>query len=274
MLSRNKFEEVDWEAVHRTLHLVPRLFQVWAAKHIMGIAGTMKFLAHQDGCNLICPSCRAYDETCTHIACCPEAGCTEAFLLTAAELSRWMRDNETHPDLALVISKYVQGQGKVACVGCAGNLPPIIQEFATLQDRIGWGNFMMGMISTKLLCIQDSYLRMRGSARSSEKWVTGLITQLLQVMHGQWIYRCVLVHDRATGTLVNQHKAEILEEITKQLSLRAESLMGVQSFGYCHNQWQAARILAASNPDCPRGRSYTDASTAATLHLDYIGNGH
>jgi hypothetical protein len=230
ILLRDKFKEVNWEAVHRTLHSVPRLFQVWVAKHVMGIAGTMKFLAHQDGHDLICPSCRACDETCTHIARCLKAGRTEAFLLAAAELSWWMRDNKTHPDLALVILKYVQGRGKVACVGCAGNLPPIIREFAILQDRIGWGNFMMGMISTKLLCIQDSYLRVRGSAWSSEKWVTGLITQLLQVTHGQWIYRCVLVHDRTTGTLINQHKAEILEEITNQLSLGAELLMEDDKF--------------------------------------------
>jgi hypothetical protein len=89
---------------------------------------------------------------------------------------------------------------------------------------------MMGMISTKLLCIQDSYLRVRGSAWSSEKWVTRLITQLLQVTHGQWIYRCILVHDCTTGTLMNQHKAEILEEITKQLFLGAELLMEDNKF--------------------------------------------
>jgi hypothetical protein len=53
----------------------------------------------------------------------------------------------------------------------------------------------------------------------------GLITQLLQVAHGQWIYRCVLVHDWATGIMVNQHKAVLLEEITAQLSMGAESLM-------------------------------------------------
>ena len=53
----------------------------------------------------------------------------------------------------------------------------------------------------------------------------GLITQLLQVTHGQWICRCILVHDRTSGTLVNQHKAELLEEIIKQLSMGAESLM-------------------------------------------------
>ena len=88
----------------------------------------------------------------------------------------------------------------------------------------------MGMISTKLLGIQDSYLRVRGSARSSEKWATGLITQLLQVTHGQWIYKCVVVHDRTTGTLVNQHKAKLLEEITKQLLMGADSLMEDDKF--------------------------------------------
>jgi hypothetical protein len=75
----------------------------------MGIAGTMKFLAHQDGHDPICPSCRVCDETCTHIAHCPEAGRTEAFLLAAVELSQWMRDNKTHPDHALVILMCVQG---------------------------------------------------------------------------------------------------------------------------------------------------------------------
>jgi hypothetical protein len=89
---------------------------------------------------------------------------------------------------------------------------------------------MVGMISTKLLCIQDSYLRVRGSAQSSERWAMGLITQLIQVTHGQWIYRCVLVHDCMSGTLINQHKAELLEEITKQLSMGAESLMEDNKF--------------------------------------------
>jgi hypothetical protein len=86
------------------------------------------------------------------------------------------------------------------------------------------------MISTKLLGIQDSYLQVRGSAWSSERWATGLFTQLLQVAHGQWIYRCTLVQDCTTGTLINQHKAKLLEEITKQLSMGAELLMEDDKF--------------------------------------------
>ncbi len=230
ILSQDRFDEVDWEPVHRTLHAVPRLFQVWASKHVLGVAGTMKFLAHQDGHDPICPSCQACEETCTHVARCPEAGRMEAFSQAVVELSRWMNENKTHPNLVSVISEYAQGQGKTHYIECAGDLPPVIREFAVSQDKIGWGNFIVGMISTKFLDIQDSYLRVRGLAGSSEKWAMGLITQLLQVTHGQWIYRCVLVHDRTTGTLVNQHKTALLEEITKQLLMGAESLMEDDKF--------------------------------------------
>jgi hypothetical protein len=221
ILTRDTFNEVDWEAVHRALHAVPWLFQVWASKHVLGNAGAMKFLAHQDGRNPLCPSCRMCEETCTHVTRCPEAGRAEAFSQAVDELSRWMNKNETHPDLASVITEYAQKQGDTSCIKCAGNLPPIMWEFAISQDKIGWGNFIVGMVSTKLLSIQDLYLLVRGSTRSSEKWATGLIAQLVQVAHRQWIYRCMLVHDRSMGTLVNQHKKALLEEITTQLSMGA-----------------------------------------------------
>ncbi len=40
----------------------------------------------------------------------------------------------------------------------------------------------------------------------------------------------MLVHDCSTGTLVNQHKKALLEEITTQLSTGAESLMEDDKF--------------------------------------------
>jgi hypothetical protein len=73
ILLQDKFKEVDWDSVHRALHLVPRLFQVWASK------GMMKFLPHQDGQEPTCPSCQACKETCAHIVNCPEVGHMEAF---------------------------------------------------------------------------------------------------------------------------------------------------------------------------------------------------
>jgi hypothetical protein len=45
-LSHDQFNSMDWVSVHHTLHDLPQLFQVWAAKHALGIAGTMYFLSH------------------------------------------------------------------------------------------------------------------------------------------------------------------------------------------------------------------------------------
>jgi hypothetical protein len=104
------------------------------------------------------------------------------------------------------------------------NLPHIIQEFAELQDVIGWDNFIMGMVFLKLLLIQSAHSLNSKSSSCATRWISGLITQLLQVTHTQWIYRCVLVHDRTTGVLISSHKEELLTEIDHQLSLGLEGL--------------------------------------------------
>ncbi len=93
------------------------------------------------------------------------------------------------------------------------------------QDKIGWENFMIGMILSKYFSIQESHLRLCAPHLLPEKWATGLVTQLLQVTHAQWIYRCLLVHDRTSGTLVTLHKTKLLEEISIQLSMGVENLM-------------------------------------------------
>jgi hypothetical protein len=38
-----QFELVDWEMVHLQLNSIPKLFQLWACKQVMGIAGTMEW---------------------------------------------------------------------------------------------------------------------------------------------------------------------------------------------------------------------------------------
>jgi hypothetical protein len=115
ILSGKGFDEVGWDFVHGALHSVSRLFQVWASKHVLGIAGTMKFLSHQDGRKPICPSCLTCEETCSHIARCPEAGRTAAFQQTASGITSWMADNATHPDIKAVVTTYALGRGRVTC---------------------------------------------------------------------------------------------------------------------------------------------------------------
>jgi hypothetical protein len=84
---------------------------------------------------------------------------------------------------------------------------------------------MMGLISSKLISIQESHLWLCTLYQSAQNWVTGLNTQLKQITHTQWIYRCLLVHNRTSGTLINLHKTKLLEEIANQLLIGAENLM-------------------------------------------------
>ncbi len=99
-----------------------------------------------------------------------------------------------------------------------------MQDLAALQDIIGWDNFAMGMFSKKFLQIQSTHLSQCNSECTAKKWISGFITQLLQVMRSQWIHRCVLVHDWTTGTLISAHKDKLLKEIDHQLTLGPEGL--------------------------------------------------
>jgi hypothetical protein len=65
--------------------------------------------------------------------------------------------------------------------------------------------------------------------------VTGVIVDCgtdhpLQVVHAQWIYRCILVLDRNTGTLISAHKENSLKEIEHQLTLGLDGLMEEDKF--------------------------------------------
>jgi hypothetical protein len=82
----------------------------------------------------------------------------------------------------------------------------------------------MGMVSSKLLPIQSKFFLHSKSSSCAMRWISSLITQLLQVTHAQWIYRCVLVYDRTTGKLVPAHKEELLKEIGRRLTLGPEGL--------------------------------------------------
>jgi hypothetical protein len=146
ILSEDGFDKVGWPEVHATLHSVLRLFQVWASKQVLEIAGRMNFLSHQEGRDTKCPSCLACNKTCRHIAVCPEAGRSTVYQQSVASIISWMSANATHPDVKAVVATYALRRDNVSCLNCASGYPAI---FAASQDKIGWGNFMMGMVSSK-----------------------------------------------------------------------------------------------------------------------------
>ncbi len=92
-----------------------------------------------------------------------------------------METSGTHPNVKLLLLRYLRGCGMTFCLECANSLdlPPIFREYTAAQDAIGSDNFVMGMISHKLLPIQSAHFHTASKSYLATRWIAGLITQLL-----------------------------------------------------------------------------------------------
>jgi len=226
IMDHQQFAEVAWEHVYRTLREeVPRMFQVWACKQVMGIAGTFHNLkirrARDDD---ICPSCDECSETCAHVLQCSDAGRVEAMLLTIDLMKKWLLKIGTDGGLVTALVRYAAGRGQVTMQEICFDMGEEYHRFAWSQDMIGWRRFMEGMVTKEIVAIQWQYLVMTGSTVSINRWMSGLIIKLLEVTHGQWLYRNTQVHDIVSSVEATLRKETILDEIEKQQELGTEGL--------------------------------------------------
>ncbi len=83
---------------------------------------------------------------------------------------------------------------------------------------------MEGMICQGLQGLQELYATVEGSDVLGEQWATGVIIKLLETTHGQWLYRCVQVHDKFSGIQVTQQKKELQRAIEAQQDMGWEDL--------------------------------------------------
>jgi hypothetical protein len=82
------------------------------------------------------------------------------------------------------------------------------------------------MISTEITNIQQQYIAVNGSRMSLDKWCTRLITQLLEITQGQWLYQnYMIVHDPVSGMIATAKKEELLLETESQRDLGDTGLL-------------------------------------------------
>ena len=93
------------------------------------------------------------------------------------------------------------------------------RRLAASVDCIGWRRLMEGMISRELVELQKFALIESESRMSVETWAKELVIKLLEITHGQWLYRNVVVHDKTAGEIVSRRKEEIREALEEQLEL-------------------------------------------------------
>jgi len=185
----DQFDEVDWWYVYGTLRRVTRLFQIWACKQVTGIAGTFHCQAkYNDSVDPMCRSCGVCAETAEHILFCPEIGRVDTLMKAIHNAGEWLEKVGTDSDLIYCLIRFAQGRGARSMDESYNPLPAPFSKLALSQDKIGWRRFMEGMISKECVKIQQLHLTVSGSRLSIDNWSQGLITELLDVTYGQWIY--------------------------------------------------------------------------------------
>ena len=114
ILLSDQFKEVDWDMVYSALHEMPRMFQIWACKQVMVVAGTnlyqSKYWRNNDP---KCPSFTRCVESCAHMLECQEEGRVETLLRTIDFLDSWMKKIGTDKGLRNCLVRYKKGRGEI-----------------------------------------------------------------------------------------------------------------------------------------------------------------
>ena len=83
---------------------------------------------------------------------------------------------------------------------------------------------MEGMVLSEVLPIQAECVAPGGCSLSLDNWTKGLSTKLLEVTHGQWLYRNMLVHDTVSGLKAVERKEELQKAIEEEIEVGGAGL--------------------------------------------------
>ena len=144
-------------------------------------------------------------------------------------LATWLAVVGIDPDLRDCIVEYAKGRGGITMEEICRHMDPRFRRMA-VDQIIGWRRFMEGMICKGIREIQTAYTVVEGSSFTFEQWTMGVVTKLLEATHGQWLYRCIQIHDRNKGTQATLRKEELQKEIVDQQELGYEGLLEEDQF--------------------------------------------
>jgi hypothetical protein len=79
--------------------------------------------------------------------------------------------------------------------------------------------------------LQRQFYAVIGSRMSLDKWSSGLITRLLEITHGQWLYQNIMVHNPVSSTIATAKKEELLLEIEHQWEIGGAGILVLEESG-------------------------------------------
>ena len=200
------------------------MFQIWACKQVTNIAGVNSNQTVYTPDDPMCPSCNDVEETCGHVLCCDEEGRVKALNCTIDLLDSWMKTVRTKAPLRKCLTDFARKRGGVSMEHIVWGKGPRFYKLGQSMDMIGWRQFMEGLVSSEVLTIQADCVAFGGCSLSLDNWTKGISIKLLEVTHGQWLYRNMLIHDTVSGLQDVERKEDLQKAIKEEIEVGGAGL--------------------------------------------------
>jgi hypothetical protein len=122
-----------------------------------------------------------------------------------------MQSQETDPELAGLIHRYLRHRGEVPMLSLCRPGSTYLQ-LAEMHDRLGYRNFLEGRITSLYHSERQLYISARHLRKHAGHWCKGLIQRLLQITHRQWTYRNRTIHYKDQEGLTAAQQEKIAKE--------------------------------------------------------------
>ena len=222
--SEEGYFQVDWDACKMAMTESKISRRHWVSKFESGWCGTgkmMKVWKYRLVNN--CPRCNAPNETSTHILKCPGASATTQWQKSIMELSKWLEENQTCPDISNFLIKALDQWRMGQEVTKPTNYEfDGVKDIFESQNIIGWRPLLGGCISFKWAMVQDQYLKWVNSRKTGKRWAMALIQKLWEVAWDQWNDRNKTLHDTPLAM-------ELSGSLSLDQAIRQEFHIGIQS---------------------------------------------
>jgi hypothetical protein len=123
---------------------------------------------------------------------------------------------------------------------------------AVEQDEIGWQNFVEGKISWSWGMLQLQHYQEQHSKQTVDKWMSGLVTQLLELTHRMWIHRNRVLHAVDEQGLPLQQAAELEAAIHEEFHKGTNGLIRKDHHFICRGRDDVMSMTVVDKRGCFR----------------------
>lgn len=219
----DRFDCIDWEILRDVLATKPDAYGIWLSKQTIGACATRRAMARIQGTtDDRCPNCLVGPERSTHLNKCLDPGRTNLFEMDIKELQGWMSAT-TDPELCYWLTNYLLLRGE-RTMSSLGEMTAVIADVASDFDTIGWEDTMHGRLPRSLHRYQSMFCASVNSRMTGKSWMKKLVSKVLKISHGQWLYRNFSLHNKLKGHLHLSHRADVLTEIATLSTSQPEDI--------------------------------------------------